>query len=58
MRFVLCAIAAHPVAAGLIGVASAIFLLAVPPAAPAEHFNYPLSPAAFAVVQIVFCLHH
>ncbi|MEZ3160072.1 hypothetical protein AB1K54_05915 [Microbacterium sp. BWT-B31] len=44
--------------AGITGALGAAFLLAVPPAVPPDVFNYPLSPAAFVVVQAVFAAHH
>lgn len=46
------------VASGLLGAAAGIALVVVPPAAPVEQFNYPLSPSAFVVAQMVFCVQH
>ncbi|GAA2010591.1 hypothetical protein [Microbacterium ulmi] len=46
------------VVAGVTGVAGAVFLLVVPPAASPDVFNYPLSPTGFVVVQVAFGIHH
>jgi hypothetical protein len=46
------------IVAGVTGALGATLLLAVPPGAPIDHFNYPLSPMWFVVVQAVFSVHH
>ncbi|QEO13822.1 hypothetical protein FLP10_04840 [Agromyces intestinalis] len=43
---------------GIVGAASGIALLVVPPAAPPDVFNFPLAPEVFAINQWVFLAHH
>ena len=44
--------------AGLLGLASAIFLMTVEPSVGRDRFSYPLTPGAFAVVQVWFSVQH
>ena len=44
--------------AGLLGAASGVFLAVVPPAVTADRFSYPLTPAAFALIQVWFVVQH
>lgn len=44
--------------AGVLGLASAIFLLVVDPAVGDDRFNYPFTPDGFAAIQVFFFIHH
>lgn len=44
--------------AGILGLASAIILIGVEPSIGADHFRYPFTPGAFAVVQVWFFVQH
>jgi hypothetical protein len=44
--------------AGVLGIASAIFLIVVEPAVGDDTFSYPLTPGGFAVIQVWFFVHH
>jgi hypothetical protein len=46
------------VVAGVLGVASAFFLLAVEPAVARDRFSYPFTPVGFAVAQGWFFVQH
>jgi hypothetical protein len=45
-------------AAGLLGLASAIILIVIQPSVGIDHFSYPLAPGGFAVAQVWFFVHH
>jgi hypothetical protein len=44
--------------AGIMGPASAIFLLMVEPAVGRDRFSYPFTPAGFVAAQVWFSIHH
>jgi hypothetical protein len=46
------------VAAGVLGLASAILLLVVEPAVAPDRFSYPFTPGGFAAAQVWFFVHH
>ncbi|MWB98700.1 hypothetical protein [Agromyces seonyuensis] len=46
------------VIAGLLGAALGLLLLVVPPAVPAELFNFPFAADAFVVNQLALCAQH
>ncbi len=45
-------------AAGVLGLASAIFLIVVEPAVGRDRFSYPFTPSGFAAIQVWFFVHH
>jgi hypothetical protein len=45
-------------AAGVLGIASAMVLILIQPSVGIDHFSYPLAPAGFAVAQVWFFVHH
>lgn len=45
-------------AAGVVGLASAIFLVVVDPAVGEDRFSYPLSTSGFTAIQVFFFVHH
>jgi hypothetical protein len=45
-------------AAGLVGLASAILLIVIQPSIRIDHFRYPLAPGTFAAAQVWFFVHH
>jgi hypothetical protein len=44
--------------AGLVGFASAVFLIAVDPVVAHDRYSYPLSPGGFVAIQVFFFVHH
>jgi hypothetical protein len=46
------------VVAGVLGVASAFFLIAIEPGVGRDRFSYPLTPGGFTVIQLWFFIHH
>lgn len=44
--------------AGVLGLASAVFLIVVEPAVGRDRFSYPFPPGGFAVAQVWFFVHH
>ena len=45
-------------AAGLVGMAAAVFLILVDPAVSEDRYSYPLTPGGFAAIQVFFFVHH
>lgn len=46
------------IAAGVLGVAAALFLLIVEPAVGETRFSYPLTTEGFSIIQVFFFVHH
>lgn len=44
--------------AGLLGFASAVFLIAVEPVVAEDRYSYPLSSEGFVAIQVFFFVHH
>lgn len=44
--------------AGLLGLASAVFLIAIDPVVGEDRYSYPLSPEGFVAIQVFFFVHH